>query len=162
MNFIKSLLFTVLMAITMSSFADTWATNVTTGGTYLISTNRASVYQVELTSTTGTLVQFYDAESLAAPYYGTNYVSAAYPYRSTYATNYVTSYIGSNGYTNWYTNAGVWTVTLTNAAATNALRTLGAFVVSANTYAVYNTDMLAARGLVFTTTTNVAVVVNYH
>ena len=151
----------LLFGVTCTIQAATLATNTTTAGVYILTTNRASVYNVELTSSVGTTVNFYDSDAIAAPYYGTNYVSGAYPYRLTYSTNYVTSYIGSNGYTNWYTNAGVWTVTLTNAAATNALPVLGSFVVAGGTYAVYNTDMLFARGIAFSSTTNLSLVVNY-
>jgi hypothetical protein len=162
MNKIKtSILIGILASMAFVSNAAVLATNVTTGGTFLLSTNRASIYQVELTSTASCRVDLFDSDSLADPYFGTNYVSGAFPYRTTYSTNYVTTYIGSNGFTNTVTNVGLWTLTLTNAANTNALPTLGSFVVGANTYAVYNVDELHARGVTFRSSTNVNLVLSY-
>src|ERR1043166_2339147 len=147
MNKIKtSILIGILASMAFVSNAAVLATNVTTGGTFLLSTNRASIYQVELTSTASCRVDLFDSDSLADPYFG---------------TNYVTTYIGSNGFTNTVTNVGLWTLTLTNAANTNALPTLGSFVVGANTYAVYNVDELHARGVTFRSSTNVNLVLSY-
>lgn len=163
MNKIKSLILVgILVSAIFVSNAAVLSTNVTSAGVHLLSTNRASIYQVSLTATTAALVDMYDSDTLAAPYYGTNYVTGAYPYRSTYSTNYVTTYIGSNGYTNTVTNVGLWTISVTNAAATNALPKLGSFVVGANTYVVYDVDQLHARGITFYTSgTNVNISVLY-
>ena len=159
----KKLLFSIgtIALFIFSAPAAILSTNVSAGGTHLLSTNRASIYQVELTSANACVVSFYDCDSLADPYFGTNYTSGAFPYRIAYATNIVSSYVGSNGYTNYYTNIGLFSLTKTNAAATNALPILGAFVVAGGTYAVYNVDQLHARGVTFTSSTNVSVVVNY-
>jgi len=149
------------VSLAVSSFAAQITTNVTTGGVVLLSTNRASIYSVEITSDKAVLVELFDQDSLAAPYYGTNYVNAAYPYRTTYATNYVTSYVGNNNFTNWYTNAGVWTLTLTNAASTNALTAAFSAATAANTYSLHTADVLMVNGVAMRTTTNASVVINY-
>lgn len=133
----------------------------TTNGFYLISTNRASVYSVELTGTYPGVVTLYDCDSVAAPFFGTNYTNAAYTTRTTYATNYVTSFVSLQGYTNWYTNAGVWTLSSTTAANTNALPAMASFVVAGGTYAVYTTDALFSRGICATITTNISMIINY-
>lgn len=131
--------------------------------TIIMSTNRASVYQIEITATANTKVDFYDMDATNAPYWGTNYVNSAYATRVTYSTNLVTSFVGNNGYTNWYTNVGVYTLTVTNAANTNALSPMFSAVVAGNTYAVYNVDALFVRGVVAVATagTNVNLVVYY-
>lgn len=150
-----------LLAAGLAANAQVIATNVAAGGTYLLSTNRASIYSVEITSSNPVQVDLYDADSLAAPYYGTNYVNAAYQYRTTYTTNYVTSFVGSTGYTNWYTNAGLWTLTLTNAANTNQLPKAFSAVVAGNSYAVYPTSTLLINGVVMRASTNVAITILY-
>src|SRR5215471_7531163 len=116
MNYMKSfhkILFAAatLFTATIVCQAEQFTAVLATGTPTLLSTNRASVYQVEATSTGGGLIQLFDSDNTAAPYYGTNYVNAAYATRITYPTNYVTSFIGYNGFTNWYTNLGIWTIT---------------------------------------------------
>jgi len=151
-----------LLLACVATQAAVLSTNLPTNGVYLMSTNRASVYSVEITAAANAQLEFYDSSSLAAPYYGTNYVNSAYTNRSTYSTNYVYSYVGYNGYTNWYTNAGVWTLNNAVAANTNVLPVMIGAVVAGGTYAVYNTDALFANGIaVRCIGTNVAVVVNY-
>ena len=157
----KLLLALTIVGLASVSYAAQITTNIVTKGTYLLSTSRASVYSLTLTSDKSTLVELFDADSVADPYFGTNYVNAAYTYRTSYATNYVTSYVGQNGWTNWYTNAGIWTVTLTNAANTNALSPLISGVVGANTYVTYDVDAVFANGVVARASTNVSVVINY-
>lgn len=160
----KKLLLTIGLcaAATFSTFAQfPIATNTTLGGVHLLSTNRASIYSIELTSDKSVTVSLFDQDTLDAPYYGTNSVNAAYTISLRYPTNYVTSYIGQNGITNWYTNAGIYTYSSPVAANTNALTPGGVFVVGAGTYAVYNTDLLFTRGIVMVSTTNVSAVVNY-
>jgi len=146
----------------LSVDAATIATNLSANGTYLLSTTRASVYSVEVTSSGTALLNFYDCSSLAVPFYGTNYTNDVYTNRVTYPTNYVYSFVGNNGFTNWYTNVGVWTLSVSNRANTNHLPAMFSAVVAGGTYAVYNTDALFANGItVECTGTNVAVVVNY-
>jgi hypothetical protein len=161
-SFLTKILFIVaLIGLTYSAHSAQIVVNATTNGYYLLSTNRASVYSFEITSTYPAVVTLYDCDSIAAPFYGTNYTNAAFTVRTTYPTNYVTSYVGTTGYTNWYTNAGVMTLTTTNAANTNALPSLASFVVAGGTYAVYNVDALFARGICATITTNASMVINY-
>ena len=160
----KKLLFVIAGIVllgTLSAQAAQITTNVTSAQTVVLSTNRASVYSVEISSDRLVTVELFDQDSVAAPYYGTNYTTSAYPYRTSYATNYVTSYVGQNGWTNWYTNAGIWTLTLTNAAATNALSAAFSAGVSANTYVVYNTDLLFVNGVTLRVNTNANVILNY-
>jgi len=158
----KLLAIASLLLLTSSVFgATTFSTNIVTTGVYLLVTNAANVYNIELTSDKACTVHLYDQNTMADPYYGTNYVTAAYPYRTTYATNYVTSYVNQTGFTNWYTNAGVWTLTLTNAAATNVMAKAASFAVGANTYANYSTDLIFNRGVVLAASTNVSVIFTY-
>lgn len=160
-NLFKTICSAALFA-TVSIHAAILSTNLPSNGVFLLSTNRASVYSVELTAAANAQVWLFDSDSLAAPFYGTNYTNDVYTNRITYSTNYVTSFVGYNGYTNWYTNQGVWTLSVSNRANTNQLSPLFSAVVAGATYAVYNTDALFARGVaVAVTGTNVAIVVNY-
>lgn len=162
MNFKKTLIVAALIFASTVSHAAVFSTNIANPGTFLLFTNRASVYNIEITCTANALVNFYDCDSLAAPFFGTNYTNASYVSRTTYSTNYVTSFVGYNGFTNWYTNAGVWTLTSTNAANTNALTPAFSVSSAANTYTTVNTDAVFARGVsVVVTGTNVSLVVNY-
>lgn len=161
-SFLTKFLFIIaLIGLTYSAHSAQIVVNATTNGFYLLSTNRASVYSVEVTSANPAVITLYDCDSVAAPFFGTNYTNAAYTSRIAYSTNLVTSYVGTTGFTNWYTNAGLFTLTTTNAANTNALPSMAAFVVSGGTYAVYNIDALFARGICATITTNASMVINY-
>lgn len=158
----KLLTLASLLLLTSSVFGATaFSTNIVTKGTYLLVTNAAVVSTIELTSDKAVLVDFYDQNTIADPYFGTNYVASAYAYRTTYSTNYVTSYVNQLGYTNWYTNAGLWTLTLTNAASTNVLAKAGSYAVGANAYAVYPVDQIYNRGIVVTASTNVSIAITY-
>lgn len=169
MKFIKSSI--AVVAIATLAVWQTYAAVVTgqivdnraMSNTIIVTTNRASVYSVELTATANALVSFYDIDVTNAPYYGTNYVNASYVSRTSYTTNLVTSYVGYNGYTNWYTNQGIFTLTVTNAANTNALAPLLSAVVGANTLTTYSVDALFTRGIVAVASsgTNINIVVNY-
>lgn len=155
-----------LCSTLLTASAAQYATNLVgtvAGGNngFLLLTNRASVYSVELSSQYPAFVRLYDANTLAAPYYGTNYVNSAYTGVSSYPTNYVTSFVGQNGVTNWYTNTGIYTYTATVAANTNQLPAGASFVIAPNTYAIYNTDALFVKGIVAYTDTNVTMVINY-
>lgn len=159
----KKLLFSVIALFAATSlFGEVIMYTAAAPGTYLLSTNNISVTSVEITSPTTTTVQLFDCASVADPYFGTNYVTSAWVGRQSLATNLVSSYVGYNGYTNWYTNVGIYTITVTNAAATNALPAMGAFGVSANAYATYSFDALFTRGVCATIgATNASVVINY-
>jgi|ERR1041385_490119 hypothetical protein len=164
-NLFKSIVSIGLLAIatlTMEAQQVLTFTTPATNGVVLVSTNRASVYQVEVTSTASGLLSFYDANQITVPIYGTNYTNAVYTTRTSYPTNYVTSFVGYNGFTNWYTNAGIWTLVSTNAANTNALSPLFSVPVVANTLAVVNVDALFVRGITcLSTATNSGVVLSY-
>lgn len=149
------------LAFASLSEAAVISTNVTTGGVFRLLNDRASVYSVIVSSDKACVVELFDQNSIVDPQWGTNYVSGLYLGRAQYATNYVTSYVGYNGFTNWYTNSGLWSYTITNAAATNALSPMGVFPVSANLAMVNTTDMLFVRGIVMRTSTNATVVINY-
>lgn len=162
----KKLILTGLLVLSvLSAKAELIATNLTTtgagGNTFLLLSDRASVYSVEISASVAGLVRLYDQSTVAAPYYGTNYVTAEYTGRSSYATNIVSTYVGFNGMTNRYTNSGIFTYETTVAAATNALNPSAAFSVAAGTYAVYSTDALFTRGIAVHSTTNVSIVINY-
>lgn len=163
----KILIITALALLSgLQAYSAIIATNIvgSSGSVYLLTTNRASVQSIQLYSATatGSTVRFYDSDSLADPYYGTNYVvSGSYITKSTYPTNYVTSFVGYNGYTNWYTNAGIWTLSTTNTASTNALSPLNVYIAPANAIAVYDADLIFTRGISAMITTNVNVVITY-
>lgn len=161
----KKLLIIASLALSMQAYCAIISTNISgdNGSPHLLSVSRGSIYNIQLSSAYDGSVTFYDCSSIAEPYYGTNYViSDTYTNRSTsYATNYVTSYVGSNGYTNWYTNAGIWTLTGTTAASTNALTPIASFVFAAGTVGNYNVDVLFAQGLTARISTNVSMVINY-
>lgn len=150
-----------LMTLAVSLNAAVLATNLAVGGVHLLSTSAANVYSIELSSDKAATVEFFDCEQLTAPAYGTNYTNAAYVSRTTYATNYVTSMVGFNGMTNFYTNAGLWTVTTTNAANTNRLPTMIAGTIGANQSKVILTDAMFTRGITVKVSTNVDLVLNY-
>lgn len=168
-NIKKLLLIGAMSLLTFTVSADIFSTNLywgTSTNVLLLLTNRAAVYAVELTGTNAAnTIQLYDCDTLGyvtnGPAFGTSIVSAAYTYRSGYPTNYVTgpyvvgygtNYaaipVGSYNQTNYITNAGFWTLTATNAAATNKANPLLALTVGANAYAIYNVDALFSRGIV--------------
>ena len=157
----KKLLLSLVLLCGLKASAATIVVNATTNGFYLISTNRASVYSIQLTGANGGTVRLFDSDTVADPYYGTNYVNAAYTTRILYATNLVTSYVGSNGYTNWYTNAGIYSLVTTNAANTNVLPVVAAFSVAAGQQTILDTDALFVKGITAIITTNVTLILNY-
>lgn len=158
----KKLLIGLFLVAGLAANAAILTTNVSAGGVYLLSTARANVYSIELSgASAANLVQFYDSDTLDDPYYGTNSVSAAYTYRTAYTTNIASSFTNSGGYVTWSTNAGLYTVSATQAAATNALTPLIAHSVAPNTIGIYNVDALFVNGITMKTTTNITVVINY-
>jgi len=157
----KKILFTLsaIMAA-LSVNAAVLSTNVVAGGMHLLSANRANIRNIVISSDKNVSVSLYDAASLADPYYGTNYTVGAYPTRLLYTTNYVKAYTNQFGIITYTTNAGLWSVTITNVAATNALP-FTTFVVGANTAVSYDVDLLHVNGIAMWTTTNASVVLNY-
>lgn len=163
----KKLILTLGLAIIgFSTFAQIPLSFVgSTNGFYLISTNRASVYQMTLsvpTALTGPVqVVLYDCDSIAAPFFGTNYTNAAYSNYITYSTTMVSSYVGTTGVTNWYTNVGLFSLMVSNKPNTNVLPPIAAFSIGAGATIVYNVDALFVRGICASISSNVTGVINY-
>lgn len=126
----------------------------------IFSTNGGYVYSIVISAPNTATVIFYDSDNTNAPYYGTNTTNAAFTYRLTTNGTYVTNFISELGVTNWFTNFGNYTAILTNAAATNQLTPMGAFIVAGGQAVTYNTDMLFRRGITAYISTNATVVVN--
>jgi len=128
----------------------------TAPGLFLIGTNRMKVYSIETTSTNAVSFRFWDNDNTnnvptaatTSGWWGTNFVNGQNISRSTYSTNYVTSYVSTVNFTNWYTNAGIWSVTTTNAAATNAVVPLQAVNNGAAETRVTYADVLFTRGAI--------------
>jgi len=165
----KLLLLGSLVLLGAQAYGAVFSTNIVSshaqrllGNVYLLNTNRANIYSVQLSSSYPGSISFYDVRSLASPYYGTNKASTtSYVSKTTYATNYVTSYVGSNGFTNWYTNAGFWTLSITNTGFTNSVPT-SVFAYDANAISTYNVDLLHVNGISVQTDTNVSLIINYN
>lgn len=153
----------LLVMFCVSAMSATIATNLAANGVYLLSTNRAAVYSVEVSSTSPCALEFFDVNTVAAPYYGTNVVNSAYVTRTATTVSWPSNFVNAYGYTNWWTNYGIASATVTNAAATNQAPIMIGIVGAANTYVVYNTDALFSKGISVraTTATNAAIVINY-
>lgn len=164
MNFKTKLsLVAILVATVFTSNAAILSTNyVGTNAVALLSTNRASVYSIGLVATNAGTISIYDCDNIAVPLYGTNYTNGAWISRTSYATNLVTSYVGTTGFTNWYTNVGLFTATITNAAATNALSPLVVLPFGANQAVTYQIDALFARGVTILPSANVGIDIYYN
>lgn len=162
----KKILATIgLVLVAGSLSAATLVTNVTAGGVHLLSTSGGkSIYKLQVVSSVNpVIVELFDANSLAAPLYGTNSTNGAIVVRTSYTTNYVTSAIsGVTGYTNWFTNAGLWTLTSTNSGNTNALSPLVTLAAAADSDSSATFGAVAAKGLTLKTTTNATVVIEYN
>lgn len=159
----KKILAILGLMLAIKASALTLSTNITSSvnGVFLLSTNGMSVYSVEITGAYPANVVLYDMDSIAAPYYGTNYTTSAWTGRTSSLVTNATSFVGYNGYTNWYTNITMQISSQANAAATNNLPPMGSFAVSGGSYAVYNTDIMLSRGLCVLVNTNVSLVINY-
>lgn len=162
----KFLLLICLTAVVVAANAQlqvaTNMTSVLAGPARLLLNDRASVYNVVVTAPDDNVtVLFYDQNTVAAPYYGSNYVTSAYVSYTAYPSNIVTSYVGFNGVTNWYTNSYSFTLATTNAAATNAMSAVLTVPVSRGLSSTITTDALFTRGIVVRATTNANIVVNY-
>ena len=161
----KLLIVGAVLAFAFSATASTISTNVTAGGVHLLSTSGAkSIYQLQVSSTAQgpVIVDFFDANSVAAPLYGTNSTNGAIVTYTTYATNYVTSYVGITGYTNWFTNSGNWTLVATNTGNTNALVPIASVALPASATVLVDLSALVNRGIAMRTTTNASAVVTYN
>lgn len=166
MKYIKSLLTGLALSVAPLAFAD-GSISVVTGGAdtfYLLSTNRASIYQVQLEAgATPGYVWLYDNFATNNPFWGTNSVvtNGNIVTVTSYPSNYITSFVGYNGYTNWYTNAGIATVLTTNVGTTNALSPTLALSVGVNGQVVYNVDALHVRGITALASSNLLVTIRY-
>lgn len=160
----KKLLLTIMLgsAFSFSIKAATIATNLpATNIVSLLTTNRASVYSLTLSSPKDTVVLFYDSDNIAAPFYGTNYTNGSFNYRVSTNITSATSFVGVNGYTNWYTNVGQVTYTLTNSGATSQLPIIGAMAVAAGTIQAKNVDWMFTRGISVLCNTNATIIIDY-
>lgn len=155
----------VLLLIGMAAQAAIVSTNTTEGETFVLRSGRASVYSITLSTTalSPATVRLYDNTNAvdSDPYFGTNYVTAEYISRASYPTTIVDSYISPVGFTNWYTNTGIYTYTVTNAAATNELTPNAVLAVGANSVMAYDMDSLFVKGITVMADTNIGIIVNY-
>lgn len=128
----------------------------------IVLTNNVTVVGITLiTAATSSLVQFYDCPTLADPIKGTNYVTQAYFSRVGFPTNYVTSFVGYNGYTNWYTNQGYWTISVSNAPATNVLAPQASLFANNTTIASYNNSVSFQQGVSILASSNTTAIIYY-
>ena len=145
------------------------STNITAGaGLHLLSTTRAKVYSIEVSSTNAFTYRFYDNDNVSnVPngstngFYGTNFVNGAYISRSTYATNLLSQFTNYNGFVNYNTNVGLYTLTTTNAASTNAMPALANITTAGAETRVSYVDALFNRGVLIHTTGNGSITVYY-
>jgi hypothetical protein len=140
------------------------STNLTTAGGTFLMLNRADVQQVQLLSTQGGQVNFFNCPSNSTPLWGTNYtLPANVVTRGYYATNMASTWVDPMGITNWYTNAGIFTYSTTNTVATtNALTPSLSFVVTPNITATFNVDALFDKGVILQTAlTNLNAILYY-
>lgn len=127
-----------------------------------ILTNNFQIVAASFIPTTGGgYVYLFDEYRTNAPYFGTNGVTGSYVSRSGYTTNMVTSYVGYNGYTNYYTNAGYFTYSVTNAAATNVLSPQGVFATVAGQITSASYPMMFNQGGSIWATTNTTAIIYY-
>lgn len=140
----------IALAFVVTANAGVYSTNVLagSGAVHLLSTERQQIYQIQITATNSIVVDFYDQDSLDDPYFGTNYVTAAYTNVVSWPTNLVVENIGITGYTNVITNVGIHTVMVNNAAATNALPKQLSVAVTAGEVATVNTSAIFTKGVV--------------
>jgi hypothetical protein len=131
--------------------------------TFLLTTNRAIVHTLQLSSTATGIAQLYDSDNTNAPFLGVNYTNDTYWTRASYPTNYVTTYVSAlTGTTNVFTNQGTFTYFVTNAANTNALSPAYASPFTANIAVnITGLNLTFARGICFRTTTNVNYAIGY-
>ena len=161
----KKLLLSLLgLAMVLSAPAQgILSTNITAGaGVHLLTTNRLNVYAIEVGTTNAFTFRFYDNDnttssgsSLATPgFWGTNVVTGSYISRVTYPTNYLETFTNYSGYVNYKTNVGLWTLTTTNAQATNVLSTTAIVNTGGAESRVVYVNALFKRGVVFGSTGN--------
>ena len=144
-----------------------YTTNVAPAGTSinLLLTNRANVKMVFLSSvTTNVLVEFFNQNSIANPWFGTNYsTNTTYVSRASYTTNMAVNWTNFDGAISIWTNQGIFTYNVTNTGPiTNASKPLMSFVVSPNNVGVYPVDALFDKGVCMRVSGNVNVVMNYN
>lgn len=159
----------VLSGLTFNSQAQQTSvvsTNLgSTNQVFMLLSSRANIKSVQISTAvaSGCMVEFFDAYSTAAPYYGTNTTNGIYVSRaSSNYTSVTTSIDLTGGTTNYLTNTGIFTYNTTNAAATNAVSAQGTFVQAGNTVGSYTTDMLFQYGVAVRVNTNCSIVVYYN
>lgn len=165
----KLLVLGALVGLSVSAYAQSiLSTNITAGsGLHLITTNRAVVYAIEVSSTNSYRYDFYDNDSItptsgATPgWYATNVVTGSYVSRSSYPTSYVQTYVSPNNFTNWYTNRGTWSILTTNSAATNTYPPTATVTTAGTETRVSYITATFARGIVLATTGNGSITIYY-
>ena len=136
---------------------------------FLLLTNRADIYSVQLASTAAgqpATVTFYDTGNTnnvtnIAGLYGISNVVVAYNGVASYPTNVVTSFIGYNGVTNNYTNSGIFTYSVTNSMTTNLISPAATLVASTGIFSTYQIDLLMEKGVVVSISTNATLIFYY-
>lgn len=154
----------IAIGLTSSAKALTFSTNILTGQqAYILLSTNCSVYSIQLLSAINPVtVDFYDSAQITAPAFGTNYTNAAFVSTVSYASNaVVTANIGATGFTNYLTNSGIYTLLVTNAAATNVLPKMVSLAVGANLSIQSDVDITFARGVSVRPTTNVTIILGY-
>ena len=167
----KLLLLVLALVSTVSAFAQNSVSSTLVNGatTYLLSTNRLRVYSIETTTTNAVTFKLWDNDNTnniptaanTAGWWGTNFVNGAYISRTTFPTNIATSYVSTVGFTNWYTNAGIYSITTTNAASTNAVVPMATVANGGAETRVTYANVILSRGAVITSTGNGTVTLYY-
>lgn len=156
-----------LLSLSASAADLVFATNILQAAgdpAFILRTNRSVLKSVTLLSTESGTINFYDSATIAAPYKGTNAVTSAYTNVVTYSTNIVSTYIGANGVTNTITNSGIFSLMVSNAAATNELPKRLSFAFQPNLSVTYpiTESALFVNGVSVRPSTNVSVIFYYN
>jgi hypothetical protein len=149
----------LLMALlTGSVFGATLSTNVTAGGTHLLSTSGAVISSITVTagSTDPVTIKFYDNSAADI-----TYTNAAYTTFQQYTTNLVTTNTTSTGVINIMTNSVKYNAALSVAAATNDRPISSTVSAVAGGQGTSTGNLIMTRGIVFTSDTNATVTITY-
>lgn len=148
----------VLISVSSRIHAASASLTTTTNYSYNLLSVPASVSSVNIASGSGALtVKFYDTTATNLLYTNGSYVS-----RSTYISNIVNNYTTTTGITNYTTNRVAYTLTVTNAAATNTLPVAAVWSIPANTEIVLDVDLKFSKGIVVNANTNATVNIVYY
>ncbi len=156
----------LLLALGVNSQAAVFSTNIPSAAlqAYILLSTNVHVYQMQVTASANdpVIVNFYDSKQSTAPAFGTNYTNASFVSKISYASNaVVTENIGATGFTNYLTNVGIYTLLVTNAAATNVLPKLAAIAAGVGQSVVADVDIIAAKGISVLPSTNCSIILYY-